>query len=514
MVRLKTILLKLKYYLIQFLLSNFELLWYVIQKFPCLSKYTDRILISILSYYVTFPLPYNTNHSYTTIETFTDYTYFNRILPPSNKINNLPSISVISEKLFKRTSDNNIDNYSTFLFASFAQWFIDQIVMTDGEDSLKQDINNKNLINLCAVYGDTKDAENILRSHNGGTLKSQLINNEEYPLYVDNINEKILVDKKLSDIFKSINLSKIKKLFAIGHVRMNITPGTLIFAIIFFREHNRICRILQKNNTSWDDERLYQTTRNILIVIICKILTEDYITGHIAYKLKYPLKFRPEINFNTKWYYGPQRVFIEFNHLYKWHSFIPSKLTINNNVYDFDEYVWNTDIVINNTLSDIITSCSSNPAAKFGIRNTHPKLLHIEIKTIETGRKAKLASYNDYRERVGLWRLHSFNELTKDKSVIKTLKELYGSIDNVEFYVGLMAEEKGYGNSIFPALLATMLGTAFKGILSNPLLATDIYNENTFTKVGMDIIKNTNLKNIISRNISKDKSLPFISFKQ
>lgn len=503
---------KLKYYLTQFLLSNFGLLWNVIQYFPFISKYTDRILIYTLSDYVNFPLAYDTKYSYTTIETFTDRTYFNRILPPSNKLNDLPPIDVICEKLFRRRYDNNLSDNSTFLFTSFAQWFVDQFLMTDGNDWLKQDINNKNIINLCNVYGDTKDAENILRSHNGGTLKSQLINGEEYPLYVDNTNKEILIDKKLKSIFKSIDPANIKKLFAIGHVRMNITPGTLIFSIIFFREHNRICKILQKNNPTWNDERLYQTARNILVAITCKITIEDYIVGHIAYKLKYPLKFRPEINFNTKWYYGSQRIFIEFNHLYRWHSLAPSKIIINNNTYNFDEYVWNTDIVINNTLSDIITSSSSNPASKFGIMNTHETLLPVEKKTIEIGRQANLASYNDYRERFGLWKLNSFEELTTDKNVINTLKELYKSIDNVEFYVGLMSEERGYGNSIFPSLLATMVGAeAFRGVLGNPLLATNIYNENTFTREGMNIIESTNLKKLILRN-TRDK--PFISFKK
>lgn len=485
---------KLKYYLTQFLLSNFELLWNIIHYIPWVSEYMDRLVINSIAKYVNFPLAYSTNFAYTTIETFTDRVYFNRILPPNNDLK-LPLINDVVEEIFKRKDDNLNDERSTFLFASFAQWFIDQFLMTDSKNGLKQDINNKNIINLCTVYGDTKNAENILRSYNGGTLKSQLINGEEYPLYINNESSKILINDELEKILKKINPKNISKLFAIGHARMNITSGTLIFAIIFFREHNRICKILQKYNQSWDDERLYQTAKNILIVIMCKIVMEDYIVDHIAYKLKYPLKFCPKINFNTKWYYGSQRIFIEFNHLYRWHSFVPSKLIINNNTYDFNEYVWNTNIIIKNSLSNIITDLSSNPASKFGIMNTHPILLPIEYRTIQIGREANLASYNDYREKFGLWRLNSFNELTTDKNAIETLTRLYKNIDNLELYVGLMAEEKGYSNSIFPSLLSAMVGAeAFRGILGNPLLATDIYNENTFTKEGMNIIENTKIK--------------------
>jgi prostaglandin-endoperoxide synthase 2 len=154
-------------------------------------------------------------------------------------------------------------------------------------------------------------------------------------------------------------------------------------------------------------------------------------------------------------------------------------------------------------LSSLISDYSRAPAAKFGLFNTNEFLVkYVEKNTIEAGRTAKLASYNDYREKAKLWRLSSIDEITKDPETRKRLKELYhDDVNEVEYYVGLMAE-KGYGNAIFPPLLTQIVGAeAFRGIFGNPLLAPQVYNEKTFTATGLKIIESTSLKALVSRNV-------------
>jgi len=83
----------------------------------------------------------------------------------------------------------------------------------------------------------------------------------------------------------------------------------------------------------------------------------------------------------------------------------------------------------------------------------------------------------------------------------------------VEFYVGLMAEENYYGNSIFPSLLAAMVGAeAFRGVFGNALLSPNVYNETTFTAFGLQTIKETTLQTLVTRNLSKVSPGDIISF--
>lgn len=53
--------------------------------------------------------------------------------------------------------------------------------------------------------------------------------------------------------------------FAVGHEAFGLVPGLMMYATIWLREHNRVCDLLKQEHPDWDDERLFQTTRLILI---------------------------------------------------------------------------------------------------------------------------------------------------------------------------------------------------------------------------------------------------------
>lgn len=53
--------------------------------------------------------------------------------------------------------------------------------------------------------------------------------------------------------------------FAVGQEVFGLVPGLMMYATIWLREHNRVCDVLQREHPEWDDERLFQTTRLILI---------------------------------------------------------------------------------------------------------------------------------------------------------------------------------------------------------------------------------------------------------
>lgn len=53
--------------------------------------------------------------------------------------------------------------------------------------------------------------------------------------------------------------------FAVGHEVFGLVPGLMMYATIWLREHNRVCDVLKQEHPEWDDERLFQTSRLILI---------------------------------------------------------------------------------------------------------------------------------------------------------------------------------------------------------------------------------------------------------
>jgi prostaglandin-endoperoxide synthase 2 len=119
------------------------------------------------------------------------------------------------------------------------------------------------------------------------------------------------------------------------------------------------------------------------------------------------------------------------------------------------------------------------------------------------GRVSGLASFNDYCEHYGLKRKKNFMDLTgNNKEVSKKLEQVYGSIDNLEWFVGLWAEAYDDKSKCMGKLLTMMVGNdAFTQALTNPLLAAEVFNEGTFSKEGFAIINGTGkLSDIIGRN--------------
>lgn len=53
--------------------------------------------------------------------------------------------------------------------------------------------------------------------------------------------------------------------FAVGNEAFGLVPGLMMYATIWLREHNRVCDVLKEVHPYWDDERLFQTARLILI---------------------------------------------------------------------------------------------------------------------------------------------------------------------------------------------------------------------------------------------------------
>jgi prostaglandin-endoperoxide synthase 2 len=127
-------------------------------------------------------------------------------------------------------------------------------------------------------------------------------------------------------------------------------------------------------------------------------------------------------------------------------------------------------------------------------------------------RFARLQSYNAYRQRFGLRPKKDWADLTGDVDVQERLAALYDDIDDLEWYVGIWAEDHPE-DQMMGDLLTTMVGyDAFTQALTNPLLAPQVFNEATFTRAGMRVIKKTrSLQQILARNAA-DPAAAFTRF--
>ena len=408
--------------------------------------------------------------------------------------------------LFKRDGEGEPEGRSTVLFTFFAQWFTDSFLRTNPLDYRKNTSNHE--IDLCQIYGLRESTARVLRSMEGGKLRSQLIKGEEFPPFLFEAPGKYAYQfgelpyvGVLPGIYKNLDADKRERtfLFAGGLERANTTIGYSAYNTLFLREHNRVCDELARAYPSWDDERLFQTARMILIVQLLKIVVEDYIR-HIS-GVSFPLSVDTSFAEEQIWYRS-NWITAEFDLLYRWHSMIPNTVRINGEDLTPTKFMLNNEPLTELGLGRVIDDMAKQSARKAGLFNTPDFLLPAERAAVEQGRQSRLRSFNEYRVAFGQKPLKSFQELTSNERVQQRLQELYGDIDQLEFFVGLFGQD-AQGNRLHGELLTSMVALdAFSQALTNPLLSRNLFHEGTFSDVGMEIIANTStLEDLFRRNV-------------
>jgi prostaglandin-endoperoxide synthase 2 len=298
-------------------------------------------------------------------------------------------------------------------------------------------------------------------------------------------------------------------MFATGSDTTNSQIGFVILNVLFLREHNRLAGLLAAEYPGWDDERLFATARNILIVLLIKIVIEEYINHIAPYIFEFgadPWSFKGEAWYRTNW------MAIEFNLLYRWHSLIPSQLHVAGSEKAIWETVFNNGLVVENGIARLFADASQQPANQVGILNTDPALRETELASVREGRAVGLAPYNAYRELAKFPRVIAFEQITGDPERLAALRDVYGHVDAIELYPGLFAEDPR-PNSVLPALIGRLVGIdAFSQALTNPLLAPRLFNEATFSPVGMEVIRTTRtLSDILNRNVPETPGRHYVS---
>ncbi|MER9631008.1 peroxidase family protein [Mesorhizobium sp. M0296] len=517
-----------------YLLSRFSLFWRLVMAIPPLRRWANKRIIGRAAQrapsrpHALSSMPCKGDPSaamagYTSWESLTDRNWFSRHLPPRT-LKVYPDVKLVAE-LFKVRADGPvISEDSTVLFLSFAQWFTDGFLMTDTAD--RRRTHTSHHIDLNPLYGLTREQTHAVRMMSEirgerGRLKFEEIGDEIYaPKLYD---EKGVVKPEFAVLRAPLGIgdylnrlpadraAEIRKyVFAFAGDRANSTPFTTMLNTLFLREHNRLAKILETAYPAWDDERIFQTARNINIVELIKIVVEDYI-NHIS-PYHFQLLADPKVCWREYWN-KPNWIPIEFNLLYRWHSLVPDSFMFEGERVAAKEVGFDNSFLMASGLASLAASASQQRAWEIGLFNTAPFLVPIELAAVEQSRTHLVGSYNDYREVYGYPRVNQYEQITGDQGKIDALRRLYGDDpDNVELVIGLFAEDVGPRAAVPPLIGRMVAFDAFSQALTNPLLAECVFNENTFTKEGLGVIAATaRLQDVVNRNLAAGQESVVIS---
>jgi prostaglandin-endoperoxide synthase 2 len=158
--------------------------------------------------------------------------------------------------------------------------------------------------------------------------------------------------------------------------------------------------------------------------------------------------------------------------------------------------------VVEHGLARCFEDASRQRAGRVGLFNSPPEVWDAEVASIRQARAVRLRPYNQYRDLARFPKARRFEDISSDRRVQDGLRDVYGSVDEVELYPGLFAEDTR-PNAVLPSLIGRMVAIdAFSQAFTNPLLAPRVFNPQTFSPVGWELIRSTRtLSDLLHRNI-------------
>lgn len=290
------------------------------------------------------------------------------------------------------------------------------------------------------VYGVDAERAAALREFRGGRMKTGSEN--LLPFNTDGL-ENANDAHRLPD----------EQLYLAGDVRANENPELTSLHVLFVREHNRIADEAARQHPDWSDEELYQYARRIVIAELQKITYDEFlpaILGENALPAYHGYQADVNPGIATEFSTAAFRV---------GHSMLGDDIEFLDNegeeIFDAMELrasFFNPTVLSETDIDPLLKYLASDNAQEIDtivvddVRNFlfgEPGQGGFDLASlnIQRGRDHGIADYNTVREAYGLERVTSFDQITSDPKVQASLAATYGSVDNIDLWIGGLAED-------------------------------------------------------------------------
>jgi Animal haem peroxidase len=340
-----------------------------------------------------------------------------------------------------------------------------------------------------------------------------------------------------------------------GMVR-NWWVGLSMFHLLFVNEHNAICDRLKAAHPDWDDTRLFNVARLVNAAVMAKIHSVEWTPailpnpglslalnanwyGLLTNIFRRPSERRTVSDLNIRnpemggvvgnpidKHGSPYGLTEEFVEVYRLHSLLPETLEIRRVGGDgVDEEIpfpasrqaGSRKVTERIAMPDLWHSFGTQHPGQL-VLNNYPTFLRelsipgnplFDMGTVDIlrARERGVPRYNEFRRQLGLNPIRTFADLTTDPDVVRRLEEVYGDrpqdVESLDLLIGTLAEQApdnrptgfGFGETMFQIFI---LNASRR--LQADRFYTDDYNEETYTREGLDWIDRATLKRVLLRH--------------
>lgn len=355
------------------------------------------------------------------------------------------------------------------------------------------------------VYGSDESRARWLRTMEGGKLKTSNGNLLPWNTTTGEFNDPL--DRRAP--FMEDATQSGQKLFVAGDVRANENPLLISLHTLFVREHNRICDMLILDDPTLSDEEIYQTARKKIGAYIQNITFNEWLPA-MGVSMPIYSGYKSEIN--------PQ-----ISNVFSAAAFRLGHTLINSDVLRME----NDGNEINQgniSLRDaFFNPLSINLAggiepylrgmAQQVQQELDPKIVDdlrnflfmgspfgsfdLAAININRGRERGLPDFNSIRREIGLPELKSFEEFTATIDDAQGLQDLYGDLNDIDPWIGMLAE-KHMPDAILGNTLMLIIERQFQRLRDADRFYFE--NDDDLSNEEKENIRTTNLQKIIMRN--------------
>jgi hypothetical protein len=375
-----------------------------------------------------------------------------------------------------------------------------------GASNPRQQINDITAwIDGSVVYGSDPVRADALRTHQGGRLRTSAGNLLPFNTAgLPNANMGPFPDDQL---------------FLAGDVRANENIELTAAQTLFMREHNRIADQVHAQSPGLTDEQVYQYARAVVIAEEQAITFNEFLPALLGAGAIRPYRgYNPDVNpgvaneFSTAAFrighslLAPDVQFLNPDGSTKFPSisladafFNPAQVEMTN-VGPILKYLAtdNAQEVDNKIVPELQNFLFGPPGAGgFDLASLN----------IQRGRDHGLADYDSARVAYGLRPVTRFDQISSDPDVQANLETLYGTVDNIDLWVGGLAEDHVPGSSVGP-LFRRIIADQFERLRDGDRL----WYQNLYSGEALESLQHVTLAQIIARNTPDRDLQPNVFF--
>jgi hypothetical protein len=306
-------------------------------------------------------------------------------------------------------------------------------------------------------------------------------------------------------------------LFLAGDVRANEQVALTAMHTLFVREHNRLARLIRRADHSLTDDEIYERARARVGAQLQVITYEEFLPillgpGGPAPYAGYDPTVNPGIAnvFSTAAFRFGHTMLSP--HLLRLQSsgrpyrrgpialreafFNPQLLLTGGRL----EHLWRG---LSTQLAQRLDLLVINDVRNFLFGPPGAGGLDLPALNIQRGRDHGLADYNATRAAYGLSAVTSFADITSDVGVQQDLASLYGTVDNIDPWIGGLAEDPVPG-----ALVGEFFFTVIKDQFERVRDGDRFWYENVFSGAELAQLRSTRLADVLRRNFSLRQEFP------